>query len=302
VVAATVAATGGLMSILLHGGQPPGNPNNWAILPLTGLLSVCLGFPVAVAGSRGRLTLGLLAILNLAVLNVTWVFLSASRGVSLIALVSVAYLILAIRGMPRRMAIFLVGASMALAVGTQFPELQARLRERVAQSFDPAYEISTRTSGRSDLMLAGWHMFKRSPFGVGTGGFASAWASLGDLRGELAFDRRIGLETQAHAGWIKILAENGIVGFLLLAAYVASFTFIGLRKSGENKDLRLLGIMVSGVLLVAFTAREFYDKGLWFLAAGATALLHGLDLRTRPAAKVYSPISERSDVVPRPPA
>jgi hypothetical protein len=286
VVSAVVSALGGLALFLQLGGRPLGNPNNWAFLPLTGLFGICLGFPFATAGSRGRLTLGVLAVLNLAVLNATWVFLSASRGVLSIAVVCVAYLILSIRGLPRRLAFFTVAGALVFAVTAQSPELQDRVLFRIQKTFDPTVEFTRRTSGRSDLLMGGWHIFKENPFGIGTGGFNIAWASLGDLGGEFTFRR--GEEVSPHAGWIKILAENGIMGGLLLAAFVASFAVVGIRKARQSRDLLLLGALVSGVFAVAFFAREFHDKALWFLAAGATTMLHGFDSRMQGRSRAHS--------------
>ena len=75
----------------------------------------------------------------------------------------------------------------------------------------------------------------------------------------------------AHSGWIKVLAENGVPGILLLGAYVLSFTVSGWRA--RNPELLRLGLMVSAVLTVAWLSTEFQNKALWLLAAGATVLL-----------------------------
>src|SRR5205823_9014360 len=107
-------------------------------------------------------------------------------------------------------------------------------------------------------------------FGVGTGGFTSAFLELNAREGMTQFIRDRPL--QAHSGWMKILAENGIPGIMLLGTYVVSFAVSGLRT--RIPDLRKLGVTVTAVLAVAWVSTEFQNKGLWLLAAGATVLLN----------------------------
>jgi len=266
VVNGTLAAVGGLVFYLQMDRLPYINPNAWAYVPLTGVFTVCLGLLSGRRGPRGQITL-----LLLATVNVVWVFLSGSRGGLLIAAACLALLVVAVRPLRRRVAFSTVGLLLAVAIATQFADLQTFGLQRIGVLFDRDRPLVSRTSGRSDLIIAGWHIFLGHLLGVGTGGFPDAWAALGDLGGRLTF-QRAGAETQAHSGWIKTLAENGVPGILLLAAYVASFAVVGWRRSKRGLDLRLLGLLVTAVLGVALVSTEFQGKGLWFLAAGATAL------------------------------
>jgi hypothetical protein len=68
------------------------------------------------------------------------------------------------------------------------------------------------------------------------------------------------------------LAENGIIGITFLIAYVASFSIIGWQKRREGYFQ--LGALVTIALTVAFFSTEFQGKGLWFLTAAVTTLLH----------------------------
>ncbi len=76
---------------------------------------------------------------------------------------------------------------------------------------------------------------------------------------------------QAHSGWTKTLAENGVIGFTLLVTYVLSFAGTGIRKG--TRAARAFGFLAAAVLAVAFLSTEFSAKGLWLLAAGVTVFL-----------------------------
>jgi O-antigen ligase len=118
-------------------------------------------------------------------------------------------------------------------------------------------------------MLGGWYIVQENPLGIGTGGFAIAWSNLGIRPGLSSFQQSSVF--QAHSGWLKVLAENGIVGLLFLAAYVWSFAFSGWRRPAGGA--RGLGLYVTAILTVAFFPTEFQCKGLWFLASGGAAFL-----------------------------
>lgn len=266
VVNGTLAAATGLVFYLQIDQLPYINPNAWAYVPLTGIFAICLGFLCGRPRLRSQIILLLLATVNL-----LWIFFSGSRGTLLIAVTSLAILAAAVRPLGRRAVFLGSGLLFAVAIATQFADLQALGQQRVGLLFDPDRPLVSRTSGRSDLMMAGWHIFLSHPLGVGTGGFSDAWADLGDLGGRLTFERA-GEETQAHSAWVKTLAENGVPGIVLLAAFVASFTLVGWRRSKRNPNLRLLGLLVTAALSVAFVSAQFQGKGVWFLAAAAMTL------------------------------
>jgi hypothetical protein len=71
---------------------------------------------------------------------------------------------------------------------------------------------------------------------------------------------------------MKGLAENGLVGFGLLAAFVGSFAVSAWKR--RHDPIVRVGFLVSAVLTAAFTSTEFQPRGLWLLAAGATSILH----------------------------
>jgi O-antigen ligase len=162
-----------------------------------------------------------------------------------------------------------VAALVSVVILSQFTTLQDNALNRLHLLVDSRASLSTRTSGRFDLALGGWYIFEDHPFGVGTGGFRVTWAELGRREGLSRFAE--GREMAAHAGWVKVLAENGLPGILLLGAYVVSFAVSGWRA--RNPELLRLGLLVSAILAVAWISSEFQNKPLWFLAAGATVLL-----------------------------
>jgi O-antigen ligase len=159
-----------------------------------------------------------------------------------------------------------------------FGDLRERSLERLQKLADTEEAASSRTSGRTDLLLGGWNIFTANPFGVGTGAFATTWSGF-----------KYGEEMAAHAGWMKVLAENGIVGFALLAAFVGSFAATAWRKRASPTSR--VGFLVTAVLTLAFTSTEFQPRGLWLLAAGGAAILNRDELQR--ALGVVRPVRRR---------
>lgn len=264
VQAGVLAASTGFAYQLSKASLPPINANAFATFGITALFAICLAYR-----SVGRRPNGQPILLALAATALLWIFLSGSRGNMLIGLCCALFLLLATRGVGIRV----VGVSMALlisvAILSAYPVLMERSIGRVVKLADPTRSLSNRTSGRSDLVIGGWKIFSRHPLGVGTGSFPRAWRDMSAADPTITFAR--GAEKSAHAGWVKVLVENGIPGILLLLAYVGSFALTGWRRS--EPFLRRLGLLTSAALGAAWLTTEFQPKGLWFLAAGASVLL-----------------------------
>lgn len=273
VVCGTLAAAGGVVFFLQRASLPTINANAWAFFPLTALFAVCVALPCSFDRRRGPLVLSALAGVLL-----VWVFLSGSRGSMLVAAVCGVYLVLAMRGIGRRAALVAVLGLALLAAATQFTDLQQQSLERVRLLFDTRVRLVDRTSHRSELLLGGWYIFLDNPLGVGTGGFTAVWRDLDRRDGLPAPDRY--REKAVHAGWVKLLAENGVPGFALMAAFVASFAVRGLRR--RNRSMRALGVLTAAVLALELVSTEYQSKGLWFIAAATMAMLGaGSPLRIR---------------------
>ncbi|HSC30096.1 MAG TPA: hypothetical protein VLD17_00105 [Gemmatimonadaceae bacterium] len=269
-IAGLTGALGGLSWFFQRMQLPAINENAWAMFPCTALFAICLGFPYAVAMKRGQA-----ALLSLAVVNLMWIFLSGSRGTLLIGACCLIVLLLTMRGLRQRTVAIACGAVIIFVAAAHFSQMQERATFRLFKLFtteEPLsgnYSLSSRTSGRSDLAIGGFYIFEEHPMGVGTGSFKIAWKNLdrhdhmGDYaRGELR---------AAHSGWVKVLAENGALGILLMAAWVGSFAYGALKT--RRRVLRRLGLLTSLALFAALLATEFQSKGLWYLAAGATVFL-----------------------------
>jgi O-antigen ligase len=256
----TLAGLGGLVFFVTQTDLI--NRNAWGWFPLTAILSIALAAGTSGAG-HVRFSLVLLAFVNL-----VWLFLSASRGDLIVGVLAILFVIVSGRGIGRGLVYAAAGAAVVVVLVGRFVPLADEAFARLDKLTQTDTSLRARTSGRSDLALGGWYIFVEHPFGVGTGGFARAWAELGVREGLSDFQR--GEEFSAHAGWVKTLAENGVPGFGLLLAFVASFAVIGWGQT--NKQLRLLGLLTTAVVATAFLSTEFQSKGVWFLTAGTMTL------------------------------
>jgi O-antigen ligase len=269
VVNGLAGAVGGLAYYLLKDTVPYLNANVWSLSPEAALFCICLGFRSAQGRKHGQLILGLLA-----TANTSWVFLSGSRGGLLIASIGMAFILTTMRRTTERVAYVAVAVVVAVTAVNVFSAQSERSAGRLSKMLNENLDASARTNGRSELAKAGLLMFERHPLGVGTGGFAPTWAGWGFVPGISSFMR--GQEFQAHAGWVKVLAENGWPGILLLLAYVGSFAFCGMKLGRPGTGA--LGLFVTATLTVTFLSTEFQGKGFWLLTAAATAQLHPAEM------------------------
>jgi hypothetical protein len=263
VICSTTGVLGGLLFNLQRDQLPFMNYNAWGLFPMTAMIMAAIGMAHATQ-LPSRLYLAFCAGVNL-----TWVLLSGSRGDLAISLTCLLFVLALLPG--ARSRVLAVTAVVALAVGsaTLFPDMRAHALSRIEKLFDAEQSIESRTSGRSDLLKGGWYIFTQQPLGVGTGGFMSAWARLGYVEGISGF--RAGEYFPAHAGWIKVLSENGVVGIVLFAAFVGSFAACGWRH--PDAATSKLAMMTTAVLAVALWSTEFQGKGFWLLVGTSLHLL-----------------------------
>jgi O-antigen ligase len=276
IVNGLLAGVGSFVFYLQKASLPKMNPNAWAFFPLTAIFCIALSFKLA-GSRRGRWLRSLLA-----GMNATWVFLSGSRGSFLIAVCCLIFIVFQLRRSGQVVPVLAVAALVAAGLSSQFAGEETLAVYRFHSLFDSSRTMGNRTSGRSELAKGGWRLFLDNPLGIGTGGFGEAWVTMENREGMSGFRR--GLHTPAHSGWIKILAENGIPGIVLLGAFVLSFAVIGWRM--RSVGLLPLGLLATVGLSVAFLADEFQAKGLWLLAATVmTALRRGKGLVARIASE-----------------
>lgn len=258
IVSGLIAAVGGAVYYLQIDTLAYLNPNAWAKFPVTGIIMACLAFPVA-----GKFRFGRLALMLLAVVCFAWTFLSGSRGNMLIGGFGLLFLLVWERRFSWKifMSALMVGGMVVLSAF--FVEQQTYAISRLTKIFDPRYNLNQVTSGRANIAELGLQLFLRNPLGVGTGNFMSEISTVSDFSDSAM---------AAHSGWIKVLAENGVPGILLLGAFVASFAVVGLLR--RNREAFLIGMLTSSILAVAFISTEFQGKNLWFLAGAAAVMLH----------------------------
>ena len=279
-VSGVMSGLGSLIFYLQQGSLPEINENAWSFFPLTSLFAACVYFASPVRRRRSRL------LVILAFVNAGWVFLSGSRGSFLICVVCLMFILVRLQSVKGTGLTLAAAAIVAIAVAGQFEGQQSRAVDRLTKLFDRERSMTNKTSGRWDLALGGWHIFLEHPLGVGTGGFPQAWSALRNRQGISAFE---GAKMQAHSGWIKVLAENGIPGILLFIAFVLSFAFLGWRR--RRAGMFLPGLSVTLVLSVAFLADEFQGKGLWYLGGAIilfTRIAPGPGVRVRPSRRAGS--------------
>jgi hypothetical protein len=259
------AAIGGGIYFWQKEGLPYIDRNGLAYFPLSGMFAICVGFRYARHYSWGTLLLG-----SLAALCGCWVVLTTSRGGTVTGIFAVICLLANLRGLGNRLLLLFMSVVIGYGILTQYADTLSTTLGRFDKLTDTDRSLAARTSGRSDLMKGAWEMFLDHPFGVGTGAFSNEYAERSQSLGEFTFGA--GKMASSHSAWMKTLAENGWPGFLLLLAYVLSFAWVGFTK--RHAGLLTIGILPTAAFSVAFFTSEFQGKGLWFLAAGVTCLLH----------------------------
>lgn len=264
-LAGLTSAVGGAVYFFGAGPRPEINPNVLATFPLTALFAHCLARGAAPGDTRGSTLLVLLSTLNLG-----WIFLSGSRGALLTAVLCAAYILATVHDR-RRLAAQVVLISIVGAVLLSLSPATTRFAmRRVQKLIADDRSLAERTSGRSELAWAGWSIFQENPLGIGTGAFAKEFS----VRNYSSKRFQAGTRREAHSAWIKILAENGVPGFLVFACFVASYALVGL--AGAQPHIRWFALLTTASLATAFLSSEFATKCLWFLAAGCSVLLSSL--------------------------
>jgi O-antigen ligase len=198
---------------------------------------------------------------------------TGSRGGLVAALVTT---VLAALLMSRRRKQVLVLATVASCAALVWFSMSPATWKRVTTSDGGA--------GRDELWKVAWAMAGDHPVaGVGVDNFTVV---AGD------YTRRVGpLESvdliavrphQVHNVYLQMLAEVGVVGFLLFTSFVLVCIWTGLSAArrfaarGEGADAALAGavaLATSGMLVASFFLSNAVDRRLWFLLALGPGLL-----------------------------
>ncbi len=139
------------------------------------------------------------------------------------------------------------------------------------------------TSGRTALWTVAWRMVGAEPVGgVGIGNFPLRSVDYLVQPGGLSNDTYVIKEPlEAHNIYLQMLAETGIVGFLLFAAVVVNSLWCAWRAArarapGLDHGLIVLAeatiVATVAVLVANFFAPGLFDKQMWLLFALGPAL------------------------------
>ena len=221
------------------------NPNDLACFLMIG---ISISFALLIIEKTKIYT----KVIMIVITGITGVALIASfsRGGWLSTFVAVAFIIILQR---RWSYIALFGGMfilMLIILSVKFPHIILSALDRFGSIINPFSEASS--SSRISLIRTGIWMWQDHPiFGVGGGGFPY-----------YAFDyidpdmpRAVSSVKEAHTLQVKILAEQGLVGFSIAVWFFFTVLFDGIRSIRAMKDIYFKKIQIGFVaLFVGFIA------------------------------------------------
>jgi O-antigen ligase len=259
-----------------HEGRLAGagiNPNE-----LGAVLVVAIVFGVALGLVRTWHPLLRAAAFAGAAISTVGLFLTLSRGALFGLAVAVLVAPLAL-GPGRRLAAVTVIAAAALCAVAWFGFVASESdRERVT---NPSAEGG---SGRTDLWTVAWRMVEDHPVrGVGAGNFPVRSVDYLLRPGRTEHDAFIVDDPkEPHNIYLAVLAELGIIGFVLFATIVLPALAAAIeaarqfaRRGRPVLDLlsRTLFIGLIGYLAALFFSSQLFEKQFWLLLATGPAVL-----------------------------
>jgi O-antigen ligase len=204
--------------------------------------------------------------------------LSGSRSGFALAAIGLAGLLFA-RAIParRRVAtVALAAALVAIVAAKYLSEARGSAGARVLELFDARVPLEYRVSTRPVLWHSAITLFLRHPVdGLGLGAFS--W----QLPNLLAEDgRSIGATDNPGSAYLQTLAETGLPGFLLTAAFlgiVAAESWSALRDPGGSGLASAAGAVLLGFLASLLTGSHWLspDVAFVFFLAAAVASRRG---------------------------
>jgi len=235
------------------------DPNHLA-MSLAAVVPVALAFAV---GARRSLPIRLVA-LAAAGLAIAAIVLSHSRGGTLG--LALALGLWTLTG-ARRFRAFVVTVGVAIALGLYAPQSFWSRTETIAE-----YEEDVAAQGRIWAWEVAAAVHKDRPLtGVGAGAFRDAWPSYAPPQAR-------GTSFVAHNIFLAALGEMGLVGFLLLIAFVAK-ALSGAAAARSDPEIgplaRALAAGFSGYILCAMVSGYVLSAHLFFLA-GLAASCEGI--------------------------
>jgi O-antigen ligase len=226
---------------------------------------VLLGVPAALIillcfAENGRwLLLEHRPIVRMAICIVTgeWLVLSGSRGSWAITLVGLG-LILLLSKQDRKPLLISLGVICLVSTLVLSTERGARIIHQFDRSVDGDRSFANRTSGRSIQWEALPEVFAKSPvWGWGPGS------------GKQVVRLYTGRNLEWHALYLQVIAETGLIGFLVLIVLLGTFLRRGilhLRRFGEIAPLLgVISFMTLGISVQALDAFSGILLGLVFI-------------------------------------
>jgi O-antigen ligase len=246
-----------------------GDPNDFASALVPGIV-----LSVALAGTlRSRAWRS--TFVAVALIGLVGLFLTASRG-GLVGMGAALAVWIVIGGrwrIPLAAVVALTSAGALVYYATFAPE---DLATRVTTTGDG--------SGRLDIWLLGWRVFEDRPWlGAGLNNYTTAIPQYLVEPGLVArADRIITTPKVAHNMYLSMLAELGMVGFVLFAGIIitslvlmlrAVRVFAGVGNRAMDMISRAYVASLCGVLAADFFLTGQYAKHLWLLLGMGPALL-----------------------------
>ncbi|PIC88435.1 hypothetical protein CSV71_15025 [Sporosarcina sp. P21c] len=111
-------------------------------------------------------------------------------------------------------------------------------------------------NGRTDIWNYGIEAFSTSPiFGVGSGSFLEASTQFSTS----------GVGMSAHSSYLSVMAENGILGFLLFFGMISTLIITSYRIEKSNPARWLSLTMISAWLILSFVSHAEAQKYTWIV-------------------------------------
>ena len=182
-----------------------------------------------------------------------------SRGVWLSVVIAVCFMILQLgKGVTHKKLMFVGAIGLVLLVCLSLPGVYSAVIERISTTVDVDY-----ASNRARLMRWGQAatMFVESPIlGKGYGAFAMLYEEDVSLVGSYIAQFQLG----AHSEYLQVMAEMGIIGFVIWMWLILAFLRYGFRSLTRIKDAFfrsiIIGLMAAEIsLLVHFIVNNLLN-------------------------------------------
>jgi len=248
-------------------GGAIGDPNFLAA-GLVPAIAICAGLSVVSRSALLRLGLGVAGLVLTA-----GVVASESRGGAIALLVGVPVAFACFRGRRAQVSVVALGVIAAAAVWFSFSP----------GAWDRVSHFNNGGNGRTDLWTVAWRIFEDHPIaGVGLDNFASVSKDYVREPGNLTHVQLLADQPHVvHNTYLQLLAEGGIVGLALFAAFVflclrsmwRAGRIFAARGDPAHEALAQAVLVGTVTMLVAATfISAGVDKRLWVLLAFGPAL------------------------------